>query len=90
MLVPVGNGECARNDLKRQSEEPLKAIASSVSTLSKPLRSKTSPEQIGKGFKTYFHPIEKPQEGSKNRVEKAENEPAIGKITHSSASDCMV
>jgi len=31
-----------------------------------------------------------PQDGSKNRVENAENEPAIGNATHSSPNDCIV
>lgn len=35
---------------------------------------------------TYFQPIAKPQEGSRNRVAHDENDPAIGKMTASSPS----
>jgi hypothetical protein len=32
----------------------------------------------------------KPHDGSRNRVEKAENEPAMGNMTQSSPRDCIV
>jgi hypothetical protein len=39
---------------------------------------------------TYFQPIAKPHDGSRNRVEKAEKEPATGKATASSPRACTV
>jgi hypothetical protein len=39
---------------------------------------------------THFQPIANPHDGSRKRVENAENEPAIGKATHSSPKDCIV
>jgi hypothetical protein len=39
---------------------------------------------------THFQPMAKPHDGSRNRVEKAENEPAMGNMTQSSPRDCIV
>lgn len=39
---------------------------------------------------TYFQPMAKPQDGSRNLVEKAEKDPEMGNTTASSAKLCMV
>ena len=39
---------------------------------------------------TYFQPMANPHEGSRNRVENAEKEPATGNVTTNSARLCMV
>lgn len=86
MLIPVTNGESASDDLERKCEEPLKTVAGSVSTQD------IEAAALDKHLKvqTHFHPMANPQEGSKNLVEKAENEPAMGKMTLNSAKDCIV
>lgn len=46
--------------------------------------------QIAGCAKTYFHPMAKPQAGSRKRVEYAEKEPATGNRTAISPSACTV
>lgn len=45
---------------------------------------------IGDMANTYFQPMAKPHDGSKNRLEKAENDPATGKVATSSPKLCIV
>lgn len=72
-FVPVPDGETSSNNFEGQHSEPLHGVANMSARA----------VDNARGY-TYFQPIAKPHDGSKNLVAQDEKEPAIGKMTASS------
>lgn len=84
-VVPVLDRERCSNHFQWQNRQPLYGVAEEETLVSKQ-DWENNRSVVTREHATYFQPMAKPHDGSKNRVDQVEKEPAMGNTTASSPS----